>query len=172
MIFITVLGRVCQHCWPCRLSCNLLTAQRRIIVLLWWWCGLDIKGAFGTVSWKDLKAKIRELNIPCYLKNCIISFLSHRKVYCESNAKDYSSGVFQGSSLDPKLWLMMISEILEDSEHHRIHAFADDICIPLRDPAAYLFSQTTQNELCKVKSWASTWAEIRHYQVWIHYLQK
>lgn len=59
-------------------------------------------------------------------------------------------GVPQGSHLGPKL----INEILESNQSY-YSSFADDICVLIRDSAAYKFSLAAQALLTKIEHWAN-----------------
>lgn len=116
---------------------------------------LDIKGAFNNASWSIIRNKLDEANVPSYLKNCINSFISQRKLTCESYTKNYNRGVPQGSCLGPKLWLLIINELLEETEEYVIQAFADDLCVLIKDTAVYKFSSKVQPIMNKLNTWAN-----------------
>lgn len=115
---------------------------------------LDIKGAFNNASWKIIRSKLKETKIPIYLQNCINSFIENRKITCEHYTKYYNRSVPQGSCLGPKLWLLIINEMLEETETHRIQAFADDLCILIKETAVYKFPIRLQPITTKLNSWA------------------
>lgn len=116
---------------------------------------LDIKGAFNNASWNIIRQKLEEAHVPIYLKKCINSFITNRKITCENYSKYYNRGVPQGSCLGPKLWLLIINELLEESAQYIIQAFADDLCILVKDTAVYKFPQIVQPIMDKLNIWAS-----------------
>lgn len=116
---------------------------------------LDIKGAFNNANWRRIAEKIYELNIPKYLKNCLLSFITNRMVNCEHYHKDYNQGVPQGSSLGPKLWLILMNEILIKDYNHTVQAFADDICLMVRSKVVYHFNQLLLPFIDNIERWAS-----------------
>lgn len=116
---------------------------------------LDIKGAFDSVRWDDLRQCLADIELPEYLKRIIVDFINDRTAICEEYNTSYSRGVPQGSSLGPKLWLLIINEILEETTEYTVQAFADDICVLLRSSAAYLLSESSQPVLRKIWDWAN-----------------
>lgn len=117
---------------------------------------LDFKNAFNNASWEIIGKHIDKLNIKNYFKNILNDFISDRKVRGSNEDKTYGIGIPQGSCMGPKLWLLLIDEILGLdflNENIYLQAFADDIIILIRSKVSYRFEKVGKNVLDELFRW-------------------
>ncbi|GIX87723.1 uncharacterized protein CDAR_617101 [Caerostris darwini] len=116
---------------------------------------IDMSNAFNAVDWHLLFKKLKDLNLPTYLKSIIQHFLSERKVQLQGQTKKYNRGNPQGSSLGPILWNVFVDDLLhiDFGPNIKIQVFADDIHLMLKAPASYCFTQNSKEALKIIDSW-------------------
>jgi hypothetical protein len=122
---------------------------------------LDIRKAFNSVPHKKLLRKLYAIGIRGKLYKWIKAFLTDRRqrVRVENSYSDFvsvPSGVPQGSTLGPTLFLLYINDLPMVVEHCRILMYADDVKVYLRmsnDADCRLL----QEDLARIKEWTSTW---------------
>ncbi|GIY81628.1 putative 115 kDa protein in type-1 retrotransposable element R1DM [Caerostris darwini] len=116
---------------------------------------IDLSNAFNSVDWNILLSKVFSLHIPDYLKNIITSFLKDRTAQLNGHHKDYNRGIPQGSSLGPILWNIFINDLLliDFGPNTKVQAFADDILLMIKPPAAYYISKECRIALNMLNDW-------------------
>ena len=95
-------------------------AKKTVVSVL----GLDLRGAFNKVSTERLCWVLRRKGIPEWLVKIVLSFLTNRKtkIVLADWVSDWihtTSGIPQGSTLSPILFLFFISELLEHFQEVR-----------------------------------------------------
>ncbi len=123
---------------------------------------LDFSKAFDRVAHNRLLAKLQYYGIRGNMKLWIQSFLAGRtqKVSVNgvhSNPINVTSGVPQGSVLDPALFLLFINDIADDVKPDTgIRLFADDSILyrPIWNEADH---HILQQDLSHLLSWANKW---------------
>ena len=120
---------------------------------------LDFAKAFDKVDYGILLAKLRTIGISGQLLKWLCSFLTGRKQVVNiegslSSEGPVTSGVPQGSSLGPLLFLIHIADIDAEVDHVVVSSFADDTRLTLvaNDIPSY---QGMQQDLNKVYHWAN-----------------
>ena len=119
---------------------------------------LDFAKAFDKVDYGILLHKLKSLGISGLLLKWLHSFLTNRKQAVSvdgflSSEGPVVSGVPQGSSLGPLLFLIHISDINAGTEYTNISSFADDtrLLMPIFDASDNIKMQT---DLDRVYQWA------------------
>lgn len=115
--------------------------------------------AFDTVPHCSLISKLSALCLDSLTLSWLRNFLSMRQQFTvvnnfSSNLCDVSSGVPQGSVLDPLLFLIYINDL--PSNMSSIRLFADD-CITYHPIKYFDDHSTLQNDLNVIYSWCKTW---------------
>ena len=121
---------------------------------------LDLAKAFDTVNHDILTYKLEKYGVrgpPLLLIN---SFLRNR---CQStivnsvrsSSKIIKSGVPQGSSLGPLLFLLYIND-LPLCTNLKVTLFADDACLSFSDVNPVFLEKTVNTELVKVSDWLNS----------------
>lgn len=105
---------------------------------------LDISKAFDTVDHSILLDKLQKYGFRGTILHWFSSYLSNRNQRVRigdslSSPQNISSGVPQGSTLGPLLFLIYVNELLEIKISGRIFSFADDTSV--------LFTAKTKHEL-------------------------
>ena len=77
---------------------------------------IDFARAFDTVNHAILVPKLDKLNIPPFIKNWIILFLSNRTQVCKTNGVISSRlpvnlSIVQGSGIGPSLYIIQESDL-------------------------------------------------------------
>ena len=120
---------------------------------------LDFAKAFDKVDYSILVAKLKSIGIGGNLLKWLNSFLIGRKQvvsvggqHCEES--DVVSGVPQGSSLGPILFLVHISDIDVDLNYVKVSSFADDtrLCMEISNTGDH---PKLQSDLNSIYTWAS-----------------
>ena len=119
---------------------------------------LDFSKAFDKVDHNILLSKLRVLGISGQLLKWIHSFLTRRRqvVSIDGHLSDEArviSGVPQGSSLGPLLFLIHIADIDDDLDHAFVSSFADDTRL-LKDVKKPEDCCNMQSDLLKTYDWA------------------
>ena len=118
---------------------------------------LDLAKAFNTVDHKILIKKLENYGIRGIALNLLQSFLSNRKQFTkvngyQSSAKLIDTGVPQGSTLGPFLFLIYINDISFASKI-KVRLFADDACLSIEHSDPKVVQQTVNEELFKIHQW-------------------
>ena len=121
---------------------------------------LDFSKAFDKVSHRLLLLKLQYYGIDGQIISWITSFLTHYKqqVVCDgftSDAADVTSGVPQGSVLDPLLFLIFINDLLS-CVSSTCRLFADD-CLLYHQIKFSQDSEVLQHDLLCLEHWANKW---------------
>ena len=123
-------------------------------------CGIfvDLEKAFDTVDHKVLCEKLKFYGLRGNINNLLQSYLSNRKQYVSlkgfnSEVRDITCGVPQGSSLGPLLFLLFINDfrlcLSETSSGH----FADDTFILYNSKKPKTIETIVNTELKQVVKW-------------------
>ena len=123
-------------------------------------CGIfvDLEKAFDTVNHTVLCEKLNFYGLRGNVNNLLKSYLSNRKQYVslkgfDSEVRDITCGVPQGSSLDPLLFLLYINDfrlcLSETSSGH----FADDTFILYNSMKPKTIETIVNTELKQVVKW-------------------
>lgn len=117
---------------------------------------LDFSKAFDRVPHNLLLLKLSALGIPSNIISWIENFLTGRKQFTTANDRQspltsVTSGVPQGASLSPLLFLIYIND-LPNNIKSKLKLFADDCVIynPIRSPADNII---LQEDLDTISSW-------------------
>ena len=120
---------------------------------------LDFAKAFDRVDYSVLLKKLKAIGISGNLLKWLADFLIERQQIIKvsnqlSGAGPVNSGVPQGSSLGPLLFLIMIADINSSVEHVSVSSFADDTRF-LQEIAESRDCSRMQDDLIGVYRWAS-----------------
>ena len=121
---------------------------------------LDFRKAFDSVPHQRLLLKVESYGVSGKLKQWIASFLSgrHQQVVirgCSSLWAPVTSGVPQGSVLEPALFIMYIND-LPESVHSSINIFADDTKL-YHNVSLSSGSEQLQQDLNALVAWSDKW---------------
>lgn len=117
---------------------------------------LDIKNAFDSIRKNSLLKIMDEIQVPTKLKHMISDYIHNRKIIIKENEYlNYNTGVPQGSSIGPTLWLMIINDLFLKSknENYKIIVYADDIVILLKSSASYHFTELSKEPIQDIIDW-------------------
>ena len=122
---------------------------------------VDFAKAFDSCSHPKLISKMEKYGIRGKLLNWVKAYLKDRKQVVKienskSQPEPVTSGVPQGSSLSPLLWLIYISDLTNEIKHCKIKLFADDckIYIVLLRNNSVHSSQLMQEDINNLMNWA------------------
>jgi hypothetical protein len=92
---------------------------------------IDFSKAFDTVCHEILFAKLRALQLPRFVFNWLISFLTERSQVCKLDGKfsaprKITRSIIQGSGIGPTLYIVMESDLHPISVINLIFKYADD----------------------------------------------
>ena len=123
-------------------------------------CGvfLDFQKAFDTVNHKILLKKLEHYGVRGHTLKWFTSYLAGRKQYTtvsniDSQLKDISYGVPQGSVLGPLLFLIYINDLNRAITYSYIRHFADDTNILYRDKSLRKINQRINFDLKNIVKW-------------------
>lgn len=126
-------------------------------------CGiyLDLKKAFDTVDPEILLLKLKKYGINQYALKIIDSYLSSRMQCVEiegvqSDYKDITIGVPQGSILGPLLFLLYINDFPSISKHSLCIQYADDTALFFEGDSAHELQTKLDSDLPNVCKWLKT----------------
>ena len=119
---------------------------------------LDLKKAFDTLDHDILLDKLQHYGIRNLCKNWFISYLCDRYQYTIVNNKMSKSarvktGVPQGSTLGPLLFLLYINDIVKSSSMLKFILFADDTSVIHSGSDLVSLTRTVNTELDLVSTW-------------------
>lgn len=117
---------------------------------------LDVKNAFGSVSWKGIIHRLKETGVEEYIVSLVQDYLSNRSIELgEGEHFSMTCGVPQGSVLGPTLWNLFYDPVLrlETELGVRLVAYADDLAVVATAKAEADLERIVNNTLGKVDSW-------------------
>ena len=118
---------------------------------------LDLAKAFNTVNHQILLKKLESYGVRGVALKLLRSYLTGRTQITlvnnnKSNSKGVDSGVPQGSTLGPLLFLIYIND-LPLATNMKVRLFADDACLSFENTDPLALQQQTNQELLKVNNW-------------------
>ena len=123
-------------------------------------CGIfvDLEKAFDTVHHDILCDKIKTYGLRGNINNLLKSYLSERKQYVsingfDSDVKNVTCGVPQGSSLGPLLFLLYINDFYLCLSQTSCGHFADDTFIIYNSKKGKTIETVINTELKEVIKW-------------------
>ena len=119
---------------------------------------MDFQKAFDTVNHKILLKKLEHYGVRGHALKWFTSYLAGRKQYTtvsniDSQLKDISYGVPQGSVLGPLLFLIYINDLNRAITYSYIQHFADDKNILYRDKSLRKINQRINFDLKNIVKW-------------------
>lgn len=122
----------------------------------------DLEKAFDKVWHAGLLHKLHSFMLPeCYIRY-IHSFLTNRMAYISINESLshpilLKSGVPQGSSLSPLLYLLYVADLPEIPNNVQTFQFADDTAFLALAPTIQGINRLLQNTIDSFSKWCRTW---------------
>lgn len=122
---------------------------------------LDIAGAFDGVWWPAVINRLIDINLPSYLIKIMKSYLYERKqiIRHEQCNREISAskGCPQGSVLGPKLWNIVLDELLEAElpNGSKLIAYADDLVLVIKENSRKGIEESFQNCWVHLTAWAN-----------------
>ena len=122
---------------------------------------LDFKKAFDTIDHHILMTKIEKAGLGQKTKSFLTNYLSNRMQYTringtESNLRLVKTGVPQGSTLGPLLFLIFINDLPLTSDMVTFTLFADDTVLTIHNKHLEQAAETMQKTLSKIATWCKT----------------
>ena len=127
---------------------------------------LDFSKAFDKASQKLLLHKLQHYGVRGPTLQWVEAFLSHRiqQVLVDgqvSSQADITSGVPQGSILDPLLFLAFINGLPDCTKHSTTRLFADD-CVRYKRISSQQDATLLQEDMEALQKWEATWLNQFH----------
>ena len=118
---------------------------------------LDLSKAFNTVNHKILLNKLEFYGIRGVANDLLKSYLTERVQSTlvnnvTSTPREVDTGVPQGSTLGPLLFLIYINDLCL-STNMKVRLYADDACLSLENVDPATLQTETNHELVKVNNW-------------------
>ena len=121
---------------------------------------LDLAKAFNTVNHEILLTKLNKCGVRGITLKLFESFLGNRKQFTtinnhSSSLESIDTGVPQGSTLGPLLFLIYIND-LPTATTMKVRLFADDACLSMEHNDPSTLQLLVNRELSKVHCWLDT----------------
>ena len=132
---------------------------------------LDFQKAFDKVPYERLLLKIRALGIEGNVADWVKEWLSDRKQRVVihgkfSSSTGVTSGVSQGSVLEPILFVMFINDI-EEGMCRNLLKFADDTKLTFCKVGTNEDCSSLKSDLRLLYKWSVDWQMLFNYALWL-----
>lgn len=119
---------------------------------------LDLQRAFETIDRDTLIQKLKQIGIINRALDWLIDYLNNRKQVTKidthiSSELSNTSGVPQGSTLGPLLFLVYINDVVKEINNCSIHLFADDTLLYFSSKDLNHLTETINLELIQLHKW-------------------
>ena len=119
---------------------------------------LDFKKAFDTIDHNILQTKIKKAGLGIKTRSFLKNYLNNRKQYTqingiESKLRDVKTGVPQGSTIGPLLFLIFVNDLPLVSNQVTFTLFADDTVLTAHSQDITQTAKTVQLVLNKIAAW-------------------
>ena len=122
---------------------------------------LDIRNAFNSAEWCQIRRALVKMKTPQYLVKMIESYFSRRRLryFTDEGTKyhEVTAGVPQGSVLGPLLWNLMYDGIfrLEMPQGVKLVGFADDVALVAVKKHVHQMEESVSEAITRIKRWLS-----------------
>ena len=119
---------------------------------------LDVRKAFDTMNHKKLIAKLKHCRLGVGLCNLLENYVQNRKQRIKlnnvtSDLKSVTTGVPQGSTFGPVMFIVYINDLAKVLEHAHSYTYADDTVIYCFDLDNRVARKRMQSDLNRVQEW-------------------